>query len=116
MTVVGCGRITPVQGYILGLAGRILTRQGDSTEGASHNSRMNAMRYSRHRLCTQTGKDFGYDLQAWHEYLLTDAQYASAHVRSSIIAQFIADEDRLRLVKLMEAKERTDVPNQLDNP
>jgi hypothetical protein len=59
-----------------------------------------------------TGRDFRYDLAAWHEFLSgASDEYGYRHpyawdtVRSAIV-QFIHDADRKRLVRLIELEEK----------
>ena len=69
MTVPRFGRITPIQGHLLGLAGFQLSRAGaripeDDSELAD--TMRDALRELR-RLCAA---DFGCNLVAWREYLM----------------------------------------------
>src|SRR4051794_7502050 len=65
------GRITPLQGTMLRLAGYRVGRPGQhhrSTDGET----VDAMYEALASLKKQTGLDHGFDLQRWHEALLAD--------------------------------------------
>ena len=104
MTVPRFGRITPLQGHVLGLAGEVLGRLDRPTD----EQRLHEMKASRDELRQATGKDFGYDLANWHTYLIqcTDQKgeythmYAWDRVKKRVL-ELIDDEDRLRLVRML---------------
>ena len=78
MTVPRFGRITPVQGNMLYLIGYRLSR-GEATLDISDAERLENMKRGLEYLKKETGEDFGYDLAAWHEFLLTDEEYGYTH-------------------------------------
>jgi hypothetical protein len=63
-------------------------------------------------MTEQTGRDFGYDLAAWHHFLLNDDElleeytfdYAWDAVRPRV-EELLDDPDRLRLVRLLEKQQ-----------
>ncbi len=103
------GRVTPLQMMVLFLGGETLY------EGAApptDEERLEVMRQGRAGLRRSTGQDFGYDLGAWHRFLLDDPEhrkeykfrYAWAAVRPKI-EELLSSEDRARLVKILESTE-----------
>jgi hypothetical protein len=112
MSVPHFGRITPIQGDMLGLGG-VVTLHPD--EEATEEDRISEMRRSLNSLRKETGRDFGYDLEAWHKYLLdSDAHreeytfpYAWRAVQAKIM-ELIPDSDRLRLVHQIVAGDHGD--------
>lgn len=109
MTVLGWGRITPVQGDMLKLAGHVLHVVIRPAGADADEARLQSMREGLKRLRTRTGKDFGYDLGRWHHLLLNLEgdefgychPYAWEGVRPAI-EEAIPDPDRLRLVQILE--------------
>jgi hypothetical protein len=108
MTVPGYGRVTPLQSDMLGLGGEIC--RWYSKDPPSDEIRMKAMISSRKILRKITGEDFGYDLLAWHDYLLANQkhseQYTFTYAWSSVkpkIEELIHDARRQYLVKLLES-------------
>jgi hypothetical protein len=106
MTIRGYGRITPLQMDMLGLGGEILSSGG--SEPASDDERLSAMKEARQALTKQTGRDFGFDLAAWHQFLLNDAklseEYTFVYAWKAVkrrIDELLDDPDRLRLERLL---------------
>ena len=90
---------------MLGLGGEILS-SGES-EPASDDERLDVMKEARQALTKQTGRDFGFDLAAWHQFLLNDASlsednfvYAWKAVKRRI-DELLDDPDRMRLERLL---------------
>ncbi len=107
MTVPHWGRVTPVQGFMLMLAGHVLHRLHESGMVEPDQERLDAMRQGRKALCQLTGQDFGFDLARWHEYLLSDNRHGYKHpyagrVVKRAIEEALHDQDRLRLVNQLE--------------
>jgi hypothetical protein len=105
MTVQGFGRITPIQRDMLRLIGYRITRE--STLDLSDTERMENMKRGREHLKKETNEDFGYDLAAWHEFLLTDEEYGYTHpygfsgVKEAVEAA-LYDPEYVRVVSLLE--------------
>ena len=105
MTVPIYGRVTPIQGLMLGLAGEIFHTSGVVQ---TDESRLEQMRQSRAILTRLAGVDFGFDLPVWHERLLASeahsGQYTHPYARKAVrpkIVSLLHDHDRLRLVALL---------------
>ncbi|HWE98106.1 MAG TPA: hypothetical protein VG269_29440 [Tepidisphaeraceae bacterium] len=107
MSVPKYGRVTPLQMDMLGLGGEICLwyQQRPPTD----DERTKEMRSSREVLQRLTGLDFGYDLEAWHERLLSDQQYSEQYTHPYAweavkpkILELIKDPNRLRLVQIIE--------------
>jgi hypothetical protein len=108
MTIRGYGRVTPLQMNVLRLGGEILSAGGSKTGPVSDEERLSVMREARQTLTQRTGRDFGYDLAAWHHFLLNDArlseQYTFDYAWKAVkprIDELLDDPDRLRLVRLL---------------
>lgn len=106
MTIRGYGRLTPLQMDMLGLGGEILS-SGES-EPASDDERLSVMKEARQTLTKQTGRDFGFDLAAWHRFLLNDAkfseEYTFVYAWKAVkrrIDELLDDPDRRRLERLL---------------
>ena len=111
MTSPRFGRITPLQMDMLGLAGE-LTRHGWDDPSLDAD-RIVAMRQGLADLRKRTGVDFGYDLGAWHAFLLKNSdlseEYTFTYAWKCVkkrIEQLLTDPDRLRLVELCNADEQ----------
>ena len=108
MTIRGYGRVTPLQMNMLRLGGEVLLSGGIAAGQANDRERLSVMTKARQTLMQRTGRDFGYDLAAWHHFLLEDAQlseqytfdYAWKAVKPRI-DELINDPDRLRLERLL---------------
>jgi len=108
MTIRGYGRVTPLQMNMLRLGGEVLLSGGIAAGQANDQERLSVMTKARQTLMQRTGRDFGYDLAAWHHFLLEDAQlseqytfdYAWKAVKPRI-DELINDPDRLRLERLL---------------
>lgn len=91
----------PSQLFMLELAGLTFTREGTFQPVKDQQRRKRTMRHGRRELREMAGQDFGYDLAAWHEYLLgRDEGYAHPYARpgfEEFILEAIADPDRQRL-------------------
>jgi hypothetical protein len=92
---------------MLNLGGEIVS--SGETAPPTDRDRLNVMEDARQILAQQTGRDFGFDLAAWHHFLLNDDKlsqeytfdYAWKAVRQRI-DELLDDPDRLRLVRLLE--------------
>jgi len=108
MTIRGYGRVTPLQMDMLRLGGEILSPGGSETKPASDDQRLSVMKQARQALTQRTGRDFGFDLAAWHHFLLTDAklseQYTFDYAWKAVkrrIDELLDDPDRLRLERVL---------------
>jgi hypothetical protein len=106
MSVPKYGRVTPLQADMLALGGDVdVGLMEDPTDG----QRVSAMGRALSNLRRDTGQDFGYDLEAWHHYLISSKEhseeytfhYAWKAVEPAILA-LIHDADRHRLVQQIE--------------
>jgi len=68
------------------------------------------MDVGRANLCRETGRDFGYDLRTWHDYLV-ESEFAGAYAAGPAWREVWAhlqaamhSRDRERLVALAEAR------------
>ena len=72
----------------------------------SDDDRIHEMRQALKSLRKETGRDFGYDLEAWHNYLINSDEhreqytfhYAWDAVKSKIV-ELISDPERSRLCR-----------------
>ncbi|MEM9692135.1 MAG: hypothetical protein AAGA56_06305 [Myxococcota bacterium] len=101
MTTPGLGRITPIQDYLLQLAGYRLRRTREQAS-LSDTERLNVMREGLAALRRATKVDLGYDLGAWEAYLLQHQEsfrhgYAKGTTQRHVAAAR-ADPQRRRLV------------------
>lgn len=110
MSVPKYGRITPIQGDMLGLAGEILHLPDFK---ASDGQRISEMKESLDSLRETTDCDFGFDLARWDEYLQKSEHrkeymfpYAWKAVRPKI-QELIKDPTRLRLVHMIDADKKS---------
>jgi hypothetical protein len=96
--------------YMLCLGGEILVWSGNVPP--TDRDRLDRMKEARKLLKLQSGRDFGYDLPAWHHFLLNDDElseeytfdYAWDAVRPRI-EELVDDPNRLRLVRLLEEQQ-----------
>jgi hypothetical protein len=86
MTVPGFGRLTPVQGYMLQLAGINLDRHRygfdpfkPGAEEISDLDRIEIMKRGRTALVKYTHQDFGFDLEAWQSFLMANPDFGFTH-------------------------------------
>lgn len=108
MSVPKYGRITPIQGSMLGLGGEVLDLP---FQEPTDEQRLAEMKASKDDLCQMTGRDFGFNLAAWHHYLMNSEKHAEQYtfpyawkaVEPKIL-ELIQDPNRLRLVQLLETK------------
>jgi len=91
---------------MLELGGEVLLRGG--TEPASDDERLSTMKEARQALTKKAGRDFGFDLAAWHQFLLNDAklseEYTFVYAWKAVkrrIDELLDDPDRLRLARLL---------------
>ena len=108
MSIRSYGRVTPLQMDMLGLGGEILLSGGIASKSASDEQRLDVMKQARQTLVQRSGRDFGFDLAAWHQFLLDDAklaeQYTFDYAWKAVkqrIDELLNDPDRLRLVRLL---------------
>jgi len=94
---------------MLNLGGEILS--SGETAPPTDCDRLNVMEDARKVLTQQTGRDFGYDLAAWHDFLLNDdklsQEYTFDYAWKAVkrrIDELLNDPDRLRLVRLLEER------------
>ncbi len=110
MTIPGFGRVTPIQGAMLQLAGYNLdplkygfdpARPG--SEPIPDDDRKAIMEAGLLTLRATTGQDFGYDLTVWHSYLKSHPEFGYTHPYAyrntrELIQTALADPERRRLV------------------
>jgi hypothetical protein len=110
MTLPRFGKIVPLQGDVLELAGYVLSRDPRAdVVPDSDEERIRIMRRGWTSLVKRTGRDFGYDLARWVEFLEADEDcrdsftHPYAH-RTTMrwIREAIEDPERQRLVALIE--------------
>jgi hypothetical protein len=113
MTLRHYGKATPLQIDMLCLGGEVLVRH--TNEPPTDRERLDRMKKARRLLKLQTGQDFGYDLAAWHHFLLNYARTAKQYkldynrkVYRQRIDELFNDPDRLRLVRLLEEQQDVD--------
>lgn len=107
MTIHGYGRVMPLQLDMLCLGGdsRLWVGRVPLTDC----KRLARMKEAHKMLKLYSGRDLGYDLAAWHHFLMSDRQlrkeytfhYAWRPVRRRV-EELLDDPDRLRLVQLLE--------------
>jgi hypothetical protein len=114
MTIPGFGKLTPVQIDMLELAGinLDLRRYGfdpfnPGAQVIPDDDRIQIMRRGRASLVEETGRDFGFDLKAWHRYLLAYPDHGYTHpygwrVTKKYVRAAFADSGRQRLLRLIE--------------
>jgi len=98
---------------MLCLGGEVLVRH--TNEPPTDRERLDRMKEARRQLKLHAGRDFGFDLAAWHHFLLNDGElskeykfhYAWRAVRPRI-EELLDDPDRLRLVRLLEEQQDVD--------
>jgi hypothetical protein len=97
---------------MLSLGGEVLS--WGRTVPPSDRDRLNAMKEAREMLMRQTGCDFGFDLAAWHNFLLNDdklsEEYTFVYAWRAVkrrIDELFDDPDRLRFVRLLEEHRTT---------
>jgi hypothetical protein len=78
---------------MLGLGGEILLSGGITTGPASDEARLSVMKQARQTLTQRSGRDFGFDLAAWHHFLQGDVKPR--------IDELLGAPDRLRLERLL---------------
>ena len=109
MTLPRFGKVVPIQCDVLSLIGYRLTR-GHVGLDIPAEERLANMREGRAALREQTGRDFGYDVAAWHKHLLScpdlgyDHPYGFAGVQRAV-REAARDPDRARFVALLEAQD-----------
>lgn len=110
MTLPRFGKIVPLQGDVLRLAGYVLSLDPHKDPvPKADDERIEIMQRGRAALVKRTGHDFGYDLARWIEFLETVEElreefthpYAHRTTRRWL-QKAIADSDRERLVSLIE--------------
>ncbi len=112
MTMKSFGRIVPLQGDMLCLAGYgNIAGDGfrDIAYGDTEAAIVKNIREGSKILCKFTGKNFSFSLSDWHEYLLSDEKLKKSYthpygwngVKKAILAE-IANPDRARLEALAE--------------
>jgi hypothetical protein len=94
---------------VLALGGEVLLRGG--TTPPADQDRLNVMKKARDQLTQRTGRDFGFDLAAWHHFLLNDDklsdEYTFVYAWKAVkrrVDELLDDPDRLRLVRLLEER------------
>ena len=113
MTDPRFGKVTPLQMCVLKLAGEPCGGY-DTDEEPTDTERVKLMNAGRDSLRQHTGVDLGYDLQAWHEFLLNSEEhrkeythrYAWSIVRRTVL-ELLAGEERLRRQRLAEDSAQT---------
>jgi hypothetical protein len=115
MTLPQFGKLVPLQGDVLEVAGYVLSRDAEAdVVPASDEERIRIMRTGRAALVQRTGQDFGYDLAKWVEFLESDEELREEFThpyayRSTLkwLREAMADLDRQRLVSLIEQADET---------
>jgi hypothetical protein len=115
MDFSGYNNLNPLQSIMLELGGEPLDRPGRG--GLPDDERARRMKDARERLRQLTGRDFGYDLAAWHHYLLSTSPHAAQYtappawdaVRARIL-ELVLDPDRTRLVAALPSTAPIAVP------
>jgi hypothetical protein len=79
MSVRGYGRTTPLQSYMLALAGVVTHLEPEET---TDEDRSEAIQSGLSKLRKWTGEDYGIDLGKWHLYLLGDVRYRGDYTSS----------------------------------
>jgi hypothetical protein len=114
MTLPRFGKVVPIQCDVLRLIGYRLTR-GHVGLDIPDEERLANMREGLAALHQKTGQDFGYDVAAWHKYLLSrsdlgyDHPYGFAGVRRAV-REAARDPERARLIRLLADAESCDAP------
>ena len=110
MSVPVYGRATPIQGLMLGLGGEVIHLLGSNP---SDDQRISQMKESRQLLRKLTGADFGYDLVAWHQFLLNsekfNEQYTFSYAWDAVepkIRELMQSDYRSRLVQSLEGAQK----------
>lgn len=106
MTEIVFGRTTPLQSDMIGLGGVVC---GVPEDLVSEDLRLECMKRSLESLRSSTGKDFGYDIAAWHEYLLTCGSLTEEYTHSDSwerirvqVTELFDAPDRIRLVSFIQ--------------
>jgi hypothetical protein len=106
------GRVTPLQGFMLELAG--VNGTNPQCE-LSDDEVIDQMRSSRRVLRRIVGHDFRYDLSAWHNFLICSEEFKEGYMFryswSSIsrdMPKFIVDPNRSRLAIAAAALDKRD--------
>ena len=115
MTLPRFGRILPLQGDVLRLAGYVLSRSASvNVVPESDEERIKIIRSGRTALMKRTGKDFGYDLEEWVQFLEMDLDHQDAFKHpygygSTMrwVRMAIDDANRIRLVSKMTDETRS---------
>ena len=109
MSVPGYGRITPLQGFVLGLGGEVIDLPFQTP---TDEQRLAEMKASRKELRAHTSKDFGFDLAAWHNYLMQHPDFAKEYTFdyawsgvSRKVKELIDDPNRIRLARILDGQE-----------
>jgi uncharacterized protein (TIGR02996 family) len=80
MTLRPFGNVMPIHLDVLALAGyERVSRERQLRRAGTDAARKAAMRKGRRALCRRTGRDFGYDLAAWRDFLMADEDSGYAH-------------------------------------
>jgi len=112
MTMRSFGRIVPLQGFMLGLAGYGPSKQDgvrDLVQSQNDAEKISAILENHSRLVKLIGADLGFSLKEWHRHLLSDEKlmrsythpYGWENVEKAILAE-ISNPDRERLEALAE--------------
>ncbi len=110
MTIARFGRITPTQGDMLWLVGYYLS-MAESTLDIPDDERKDHMIAGRKALIDKTGMDFGYDLTAWHNFLIDHKEHGYDHpfafkgVKEAVFTG-THDERRSQLVRELQTIEK----------
>jgi hypothetical protein len=108
MSIPGFGNIMPIHGAILSLVGWQLTR-GRSFIPKDENERLTEMRSGHAELVSETGVDFGFDVNLWRELLLSAEEFGYRHPYAfdsvdRAVRAAIADPEFARLRTLAESR------------
>lgn len=106
MTIPLFGRVTPSQMDMLFLVGYRISGS-DVTLEIPDEERTEYIVQAREDLKQRTGRDFGYDLAAWHDFLASNKDYGYTHpyaysgVRRAV-EEAMLDPERIRIVSQLE--------------
>jgi hypothetical protein len=115
MIFTGYDERTPLQAIMLELGGDVSDRPGSGP--VPDEERARRMKDARDRLRQLTGRDLGYDLAAWHHFLLSaphhTSQYTAAPAWEAVrprILELVLNPDRMRLLASLPSAAPIAVP------
>ena len=106
MRTYGLGRMRSLQVDVLDLGGALC---GVPSDIAKEEDRIEAMRQALQSLKEETGEDFGYNIEKWHNYLQSSDEFKKAYTFRSGwdevcagVKELVADKDHSRRVELAQ--------------